>query len=163
MKALERNSNYLRSHGSYIDDWRVRESKDSLATIAVLSRVMLLTEEVARHMIAEAIARVDIEAYGALFGLDSPRYDAHDRAHLAQSEVKSWMMPGNKDFVIFRVTNSPTAPLAFGIYQHDYRTYLIEGKVELIRRFHGGHLAGANRRLSAALDGNFTGELPEEG
>lgn len=165
MKALERDSNYLHAHGSYLDDWRITLNDQPVVRHACFRRVMLVTGEVARHMIAEAMAGVDVEDYGALFGDDAARKQARERAWDVnnQPSAGSWMMPGNKEFVLFRLANAHAEhPLVFGIYQHDYRTYLIEGEVRLIRQFIStGPLPDRRPRLMAALDGNFTETIPE--
>jgi hypothetical protein len=135
MKTLERQeqSEQLEPHGSYPEDWRIRSFErdaegDFYNAVYILcfSRIMRLTAHNVRHFVAEAM----------------------------NVEPESWMLPGNKEFVIFRCDID--FGYVYGVYKHDDSYYLIKGNINLIQQYlEKKSVVNRNKRLLDALNGNF--------
>lgn len=131
MNALQRQSNNLHAHGSYIDDWRDDKG-------AIFERLVAISEDTAQQMVVEAIAGFDAYEHCRLGGLE--------RRERRDIKTEFWMSPGNKEFVFLGNDNHKCM---IGLYRHDFRMYIIRSDIERIRAYVNG---GPYRLTDAAKE-----------
>lgn len=133
MKALERDSNHLRPHGSYMEDWR---DKDGM----IWSTVMPVSKLVATAMLRIAFVHQELLQNDDIYLSDFRSSIEHD--YLA------WLQVGNKDIVIYHVVEDKV----FALTNRDGRLYVISGDVQRIQHYAGTrHISDSERRAFLAL------------
>lgn len=136
MKVLERNSNHLYEHGSYLQDWR-----DSQGLI--FEHTLLISPLVGKTLIAEAIAGFNVEQYGNWNNQE--KYEKYPPF----MGTEFWMLPGNKDFVIYHIDGSGRV---HALYQADANLWIRRGDIGRIRCFAADHPAYLTPRGQLALE-----------
>lgn len=134
MKAYERDSNYLRAHGSYMEDWCDAEG-------AIWRHVMPVSQTVAQSLLTTAFMAQELR-------------DGHDTyiSQLRQErehDYMLWLRVGNKDIVVYHVDNGKV----FALTNRDGRLYVITGDYRRIERYAATRqpFLDCERRLLQAL------------
>lgn len=104
---LVRDLDHMVGHGSYIDEYKNNDATK------VFERVLPVTDEMARRMIAEAMLQ------------SGPDVSSQDPCEGAKDlVVEPWMLPLNKCFVVFQAGDH----YVHAIYRHDWKTYVVRAK-----------------------------------
>lgn len=130
MKALERDSNCLRPHGAYIEDWR-----DSQGSI--WQYVMPVSMTVSRALLSSAFMVQEKEKYIT---------DFRNR----ENDYLSWLQVSNKDFVIYHIVDDKV----FAITNRDGKLYVISGNLRRVEMYAGkkSPIFDTERRLFIAIN-----------
>lgn len=111
MKAIERDSNYLRAHGSYMEDYR--DDKGNIWRV-----IMPVSECVAKNMLITALMAEEMSAGRETYV--STLLKSEEDYYLL------WLRVGNKDLVITHVDDIGTV---YGLTNRDGRMYVITGEM----------------------------------
>jgi len=148
--TLQRDSNYLLGHGSYIADW-VYSEPHAVQETRIFEQMMLLSDTQVRNMIAERIAGIDPAHLSNMWVPQEER----DRLSCLDVYTHHWMRPSNKEFVLIQ---NDGYRYCYGIYAHFFKNYLIRGETKRIEAFEALRKSrgqGGNERLGRALRGEF--------
>ncbi len=113
MKAIERNSNYLRPHGSYMEDWTDDGGM-------IWKHVMSIPSCVARMFLSCALVWQEREAGEYLSDIKS-----------ADEDFLTWLNVGNKDIVVYQVSYDSV----HAITCRDGRMCLITADIERVEKY----------------------------
>ncbi len=130
MKAIERDSNYVHSHGAYLEDWRTPSSNPIWTILAPLP--------------PDAVHTLLATAFVAQEG--DPRVSLRDLLPM-NGDYGHWLRVGNKDIVVYYVDYNKV----YAITNRDGHYYLISAKLQEVEAYIKGHYSDMYPRMKEAL------------
>ena len=119
-KSLERNSNYLYGHGSYISDYQDEQGR-------IFTTIMQVSEETASELLAEAMCGMNDDIFAGEDRRGHTRMSTH-----YNFQYQSWMNVSNKDFICFKMA-SDFSDTIMALYRHDFKVYLVSADVKRLQ------------------------------